>query len=77
MIKKITATLFAFVALFGVGLFLYGWHLAVDIEQRFTARRWSVPSKVYSDTTVNGKTWEPQNFEPVTRYTIWPPSILP
>jgi len=52
MIKKITATLFAFVALFCVGLFLYGWYLAGHIEQRFSARRWSVPSKVYSDTTL-------------------------
>ena len=52
MLKKIAITILLFVLLISVGLFLYSWHLAVDIEQRFTARRWSVPSKVYSDTTL-------------------------
>jgi penicillin-binding protein 1B len=52
MVKKITATIFVLVALLGVGLFLYGWYLAAHIEQRFSARRWSVPSRVYSDTTL-------------------------
>jgi penicillin-binding protein 1B len=33
-------------------LFLYGWYLSAHIEQRFSARRWSVPSKVFSDTTL-------------------------
>ena len=52
MLKKVTITFLLLALLLCVGLFLYGWHLAVDIEQRFTARRWSVPSKVYSDTTL-------------------------
>jgi membrane carboxypeptidase/penicillin-binding protein len=39
MLKKITIALLLLVILLCVGLFLYGWHLAVDIEQRFTARR--------------------------------------
>jgi penicillin-binding protein 1B len=52
MFKKITIAFLVLIGFLGLGLFLYGWHLAVDIEQRFTARRWSVPSKVYSDTTL-------------------------
>jgi len=30
----------------------YGWSLSKDIEKRFSGRRWSIPSKVYSDTTI-------------------------
>ena len=52
MLKKVTITFLLLALLLGVGLFLYGWYLAGHIEQRFSARRWSVPSKVYSDTTL-------------------------
>ena len=52
MLKKITITILLFVLLISASLFLYGWYLAGHIEQRFSARRWSVPSKVYSDTTL-------------------------
>jgi len=52
MLKKFTITLLVSVLLLGIGLFLYGWYLAVHIDQRFSARRWSVPSKVFSDTTL-------------------------
>ncbi len=52
MLKKFTITLLVSVLLLGLGLFLYGWYLAVHIEQRFSARRWSVPSRVFSDTTL-------------------------
>ena len=52
MLKKITITLIIIVVLLGVSLFLYGWYLAAHIDQRFSARRWSVPSKVYADTTL-------------------------
>jgi penicillin-binding protein 1B len=31
---------------------LYGWHLSNRIDTRFSARRWSIPSTVYSDTTI-------------------------
>jgi len=34
------------------GLLLYCWHLSSQIEQRFSARRWSIPSRVFSDTTL-------------------------
>jgi penicillin-binding protein 1B len=52
MLKKLTITFFVLVLLLGVSIVLYGWYLAAHIEQRFSARRWSVPSKVYSDTTL-------------------------
>ncbi len=32
-------------------LMLYCWHLSVQIEKRFSGRRWSVPSEIYSDIT--------------------------
>lgn len=38
------------IALFGVGI--YGWYLSEDIDKRFSGRRWSIPSKVYSDSTL-------------------------
>ena len=31
---------------------VYGWYYADLIEARFSARRWSIPSRVYSDTTL-------------------------
>ena len=52
MLKKLTITFLVIILLLGVSLFLYGWYLSTHIEQRFTDRRWSVPSKVYSDTTL-------------------------
>lgn len=35
-----------------VSLLLYCWSLSVQIDKRFSGRRWSIPSKVYSDTTI-------------------------
>ena len=52
MLKKITITFLVLVILLSVSLFFYGWYLSTHIEQRFSARRWSVPSRVYSDTTL-------------------------
>ncbi|MBT8365535.1 MAG: PBP1A family penicillin-binding protein [Deltaproteobacteria bacterium] len=50
MIKKlfILSTTILFVTLLGV--FIYGWHLAGKVEDRFSSRRWSIPSKVFTDT---------------------------
>jgi len=28
---------------------LYGWHLYHEVEQRFSGRRWSIPSQIFSD----------------------------
>ena len=35
-----------------LGVFVYGWHLAGKVDARFSARRWSIPSKVFTDTMV-------------------------
>lgn len=37
---------------FAVGLILYCWNLSIQIEKRFSGRRWSIPSKVLSDITI-------------------------
>ncbi len=39
-------------ACLAVALSLYCWHLSTQIERRFSARRWSIPSRVFSDITV-------------------------
>ena len=33
-------------------LTLYCWHLSSLIEERFSGRRWSIPSTIYSDITI-------------------------
>ena len=33
-----------------IGVIIYGWHLSGKVEERFSSRRWSIPSKVFSDT---------------------------
>jgi penicillin-binding protein 1B len=50
MIKKlfILGTTILLVTL--IGVFIYGWHLAGKVEDRFSSRRWSIPSKVFTDT---------------------------
>jgi penicillin-binding protein 1B len=47
-----------------LGLAFYGWSLSKDIEKRFSGRRWSIPSKVYSDSTIlyPGQTINPDLF---------------
>src|SRR5512136_1883519 len=45
---------FAFVVLLFVslGLGLYCWNLSLQIDKRFSGRRWSIPSRALSDTTI-------------------------
>jgi penicillin-binding protein 1B len=33
-------------------MLVYCWYLSIQIDKRFSERRWSIPSKVYSDTTI-------------------------
>ena len=52
MLKKIIkysvlAILLAIISIIG-----YGWYFSTLIEERFSARHWSIPSTVYSDTTL-------------------------
>jgi penicillin-binding protein 1B len=50
MFKKLIffCTIFLFIA--SLGSFIYGWHLAGQVDARFSSRRWSIPSKVFTDT---------------------------
>ena len=52
MLRKITIAVVLIIVFLAISLLLSGWYLATHIEQRFSARRWSVPSRVYSDTTL-------------------------
>jgi len=51
-IKKVLKWFTLILLLIIAGITLYGWYYATLIEERFSARRWSIPSKVYSDTTL-------------------------
>jgi penicillin-binding protein 1B len=50
MLKKILKYALPVFVLAVCGLTAYGWHLSNQVEKRFSARRWSIPSTVYSDT---------------------------
>ena len=52
MLKRLIKYTFAIFILVGAALALYGWYLANQVEKRFSARRWHIPSTVYSDTTL-------------------------
>jgi len=52
MLKKIVIAAVSILVLFSAGLSLYCWHLSEQIDDRFSTRRWSIPSKVFSDTTL-------------------------
>ncbi len=50
IIKKllIICTAILLLALFSAGV--YSWHLSGKVSERFSSRRWSIPSKVFTDT---------------------------
>jgi penicillin-binding protein 1B len=52
MFKKIIKYALLIILLCAIGITLYGWYSSTLIEERFSARRWSIPSTVYSDTTL-------------------------
>jgi penicillin-binding protein 1B len=47
-----------------MSLALYIWHLSTVIDKHFSARRWSIPSRVYSDSMLlyPGQTVNPKLF---------------
>ncbi|MEJ2100468.1 MAG: PBP1A family penicillin-binding protein [Desulfobacterales bacterium] len=47
--KYIKYSLLIFIIGFAA-LAIYAWYLSTQVEKRFSARRWSIPSTVYSDT---------------------------
>jgi penicillin-binding protein 1B len=52
LLKRLLGSAFALLILVLLGLTLYCWNLSHLIEKRFSGRRWSVPSRVLSDTTI-------------------------
>ena len=52
MYKKILIGLVLALLLGMAAIISYAAYLSARIEERFSARRWSIPSKVYSDTTL-------------------------
>jgi penicillin-binding protein 1B len=50
--RKILKGTFLVAALLTIFLAAYGFYLSVEIDKRFSGRRWSIPSKVFSDTTI-------------------------
>lgn len=46
---KLTALIFILIC---AALILYSWYLSVRVEKRFSSRRWSIPSSVFSDITL-------------------------
>ncbi|OGP59268.1 MAG: hypothetical protein A2V65_07765 [Deltaproteobacteria bacterium RBG_13_49_15] len=51
-LKSIVAIIVLFLMMGGMGIALYCWRLSVGIEERFSGRRWRIPSRVYSDVTI-------------------------
>jgi penicillin-binding protein 1B len=52
MLKRIAKYTLLTALLGAIALTIYAWYLSGQVEERFSARRWSIPSTVYSDTTL-------------------------
>jgi penicillin-binding protein 1B len=52
MLKRLIKYTLPIFILGGVVLAIYAGYLSAQVEKRFSARRWSIPSTVYSDTTL-------------------------
>jgi len=63
--KRPLACSAAVLVLVSILLGAYLWQLAAVIDKRFSARRWSIPSTVYSDSTIlfPGQTVNPNTFQ--------------
>jgi len=61
MFKRLLKYTLIIFAAGSLGLAAYGGYLSSQVERRFSARRWSIPSTVYSDTTL---LYPGQHFNP-------------
>jgi penicillin-binding protein 1B len=52
LVKRLLGFTVALLVFVSLGLTLYCWNLSHLIDKRFSGRRWSVPSRVLSDTTI-------------------------
>ncbi len=64
MFKKLLKYTLLIFVLASLGFAIYGGHLSNQVEKRFSARRWSIPSTVYSDTMLlyPGQRFNPSSF---------------
>jgi penicillin-binding protein 1B len=51
-LKRFLGFAFILLILVSLGLALYGWNLSLQIDKRFSGRRWSIPSRALSDATI-------------------------
>jgi penicillin-binding protein 1B len=51
-LKRLIGIAFVLLIFASLGLTLYCWDLSHQIEKRFSGRRWSIPSRVFSDTPI-------------------------
>lgn len=51
-LKRFLRSAFVLLLFISLGLGLYCWNLSLRIDKRFSGRRWSIPSRVLSDTTI-------------------------
>jgi penicillin-binding protein 1B len=52
LLKRLLRFAVVFLLFISLGLGLYGWNLSNQIDKRFSGRRWSIPSRALSDTTI-------------------------
>jgi len=50
MIKKFLILSITILLVIFISVLFYGWQLAGQVDARFSSRRWSIPSKVFTDT---------------------------
>ncbi|MCX5877757.1 MAG: transglycosylase domain-containing protein, partial [Deltaproteobacteria bacterium] len=51
-LKRLIGFTFVLLIFVSLGLALYCWNLSNQIDKRFSGRRWSIPSRALSDTTI-------------------------
>jgi penicillin-binding protein 1B len=51
-LKRLIGFAFVLVIFVSLGLAFYCWNLSLQVDERFSGRRWSIPSRVLSDTTI-------------------------
>jgi len=52
LLKRLLKLAFVLLLLVSLGLALYGYTLSLQIDERFSGRRWSIPSRALSDMTI-------------------------
>jgi penicillin-binding protein 1B len=51
-LKRLFKYAFLLLIVVSLGVALYCWDLSLQIDKRFSGRRWSIPSRALPDTTI-------------------------